>query len=201
MKKKTKRLFFLAGAAGCTMAAAIWLLPGTSAYFTDHESVWNRMVFGHNTSTIDEEFPTPTPVPPGKSVVKRVKIRNEGSVACYIRAALIFSEPIEAIEGLDTENWVKGEDDYYYYKKPVSEGESTTELFTGIRVAKEMEQKELEGNGRSRRGIWYFTAIGRHGMLMREVVRHERKTRQDRMCGGKSSDGNQRNVCILPEQC
>ena len=38
----------------------------------------------------------------------------------------------------------KGEDDYYYYKKPVSEGESTTELFTGIRVAKEMEQKELE---------------------------------------------------------
>lgn len=107
MKKKTKRLFFLAGAAGCTMAAAIWLLPGTSAYFTDHESVWNRMVFGHNTSTIDEEFPTPTPVPPGKSVVKRVKIRNEGSVACYIRAALIFSEPIEAIEGLDTENWVK----------------------------------------------------------------------------------------------
>ena len=36
MKKKTKRLFFLAGAAGCTMAAAIWLLPGTSAYFTDH---------------------------------------------------------------------------------------------------------------------------------------------------------------------
>ena len=88
-------------AAGCTMAAAIWLLPGTSAYFTDHESVWNRMVFGHNTSTIDEEFPTPTPVPPGKSVVKRVKIRNEGSVACYIRAALIFSEPIEAIEGLD----------------------------------------------------------------------------------------------------
>ena len=144
MKKKTNRLFFLAGAAGCTMAAAIWLLPGTSAYFTDHESVWNRMVFGHNTSTIDEEFPTPTPVPPGKSVVKRVKIRNEGSVACYIRAALIFSEPIEAIEGLDTENWVKGEDDYYYYKKPVSEGESTTELFTGIRVAKEMEQKELE---------------------------------------------------------
>ena len=120
MKKKTKRLFFLAGAAGCTMAAAIWLLPGTSAYFTDHENVWNRMV------------------------VKRVKIRNEGSVACYIRAALIFSEPIEAIEGLDTKNWVKGEDDYYYYKKPVSEGESTTELFTGIRVAKEMEQKELE---------------------------------------------------------
>ena len=28
-------------------------------------------------------------------------------------------------------------------------------------------------------------------MLMREVVRHERKTRQDRMCGGESSDGNQ----------
>ena len=204
MKKKTKRLFFLAGAAGCTMAAAIWLLPGTSAYFTDHESVWNRMVFGHNTSTIDEEFPTPTPVPPGKSVVKRVKIRNEGSVACYIRAALIFSEPIEAIEGLDTKNWVKGEDDYYYYKKPVSEGESTTELFTGIRVAKEMEQKELEvsvyeESVQIQKGNMVFH--GRHGMLMREVVRHERKTRQDRMCGGKSSDGNQRNVCILPEQC
>ncbi len=144
MKKKTKRLFFLAGAAGCGMAAAIWLLPGTSAYFTDHESAWNRMAFGHNTSTIDEEFPMPTPVPLGKSVIKKVKIRNEGSVACYIRAALVFSEPIEALEGLDTENWVKGEDDYYYYKKPVLEGESTTELFTGIRVSKAMEQKELE---------------------------------------------------------
>ena len=136
------------------MAAA-----GNFGDFTDHENVWNRMVFGHNTSTIDEEFPTPTPVPPGKSVVKRVKIRNEGSVACYIRAALIFSEPIEAIEGLDTKNWVKGEDDYYYYKKPVSEGESTTELFTGIRVAKKWNRKNLRFRSmrnrcRSRRGIW-----------------------------------------------
>lgn len=86
MKKKTKRLFFLAGAAGCTMAAAIWLLPGTSAYFTDHENVWNRMVFGHNTSTIDEEFPTPTPVPPGKSVVKRVKSEMKAPLpAIFVR--------------------------------------------------------------------------------------------------------------------
>lgn len=206
MKKKTKRLFFLAGAAGCTMAAAIWLLPGTSAYFTDHESVWNRMVFGHNTSAIDEKFPTPTPVPPGKSVVKRVKIRNEGSVACYIRAALIFSEPIEAIEGLDTENWVKGEDDYYYYKNRFQKAKARRNCLPESALQKKWNRKNLRFRSmrnrcRSRRGIWYFTAIGRHGMLMREVVRHERKTRQDRMCGGKSSDGNQRNVCILPEQC
>lgn len=144
MKKKTKRMFLFAGAAGCGMAAAVYLLPGTSAYFTDHESGWNRMVFGHNASTITEEFPTPTPVLPGKSVVKKVKVKNEGSVACYIRAALVFSEPIEALEGLDMKNWIKGEDDYYYYKYPVAEGESTTELFTGVRVAKEMERKELE---------------------------------------------------------
>ena len=144
MKKKTRRLLLFAGAVGYGMAAAVWLLPGTSAYFTDHESTWNRMVFGHNASTITEEFPTPTPVPPGKSVVKKVKIRNEGSVTCYIRAAVVFSEPIEALEGLDTENWIKGEDDYYYYKNPVAKGECTTELFTGIRTTKEMKQKELE---------------------------------------------------------
>ena len=56
----------------------------------------------------------------------------------------IFERHLYSVNQLNTENWVKGEDDYYYYKKPVSEGESTTELFTGIRVAKEMEQKELE---------------------------------------------------------
>ena len=38
-------------------------------------------------------------------------------------------------------------------------------------------------------------------MLMREVVRHERKTRHDRMCGGESSDGTQPNVGKVPEQC
>ena len=144
MKKKRNGCFSLRVRPGVRWRQPFGCCRELRRIFTDHENVWNRMVFGHNTSTIDEEFPTPTPVPPGKSVVKRVKIRNEGSVACYIRAALIFSEPIEAIEGLDTKNWVKGEDDYYYYKKPVSEGESTTELFTGIRVAKEMEQKELE---------------------------------------------------------
>ena len=81
MKKKTKRLFFLAGAAGCTMAAAIWLLPGTSAYFTDHESVWNRMVFGHNTSTIDEFAAKKAIAESGKELSLRVvTISIEGEI-------------------------------------------------------------------------------------------------------------------------
>ena len=80
----------------------------------------------------------------GKSVVKRVKIRNEGSVACYIRAALIFSEPIEAIEGLDTENWVKGEDDYYYYKNRFQKAKARRNCLPESALQKEMEQKELE---------------------------------------------------------
>lgn len=144
MKKRAKKRYLLVGVLGTGLAAAVWLLPGTSAYFTDHESVRNRLVFGHNTTVINEEFPTPTPVPPGKTAAKKVKIKNEGSVPCYIRVALVFSEPVERLEGLDDKNWIKGEDDYYYYKTPVKMGESTTPLFTGIQVGKNMEQQELE---------------------------------------------------------
>ena len=38
------------------------------------------------------------------------------------------------LKGQDTENWVLAEDGYYYFIKPLKEGESTTPLFTGFWV-------------------------------------------------------------------
>ena len=127
----------MAAAAGllCGMIAVISAVSGTAsatAYMSDHADVNNQFVIGNNTTTVEEEFPTPTPVPPGEHVAKKVKVTNQGNVPCYIRVALSYSEDLIALENLDTENWEAGEDGYYYYKHVVEVGSSTTNLVTGV---------------------------------------------------------------------
>ena len=40
---------------------------------------------------------------------------------------------------MDTDLWIDGEDGYYYYRDVVQPGDSTTELFTGVRIDQESE--------------------------------------------------------------
>lgn len=116
-----------------TLASAGWF-AGTSAYLTAHLEILNRLTVGWNDTVTEEEFPTPTPVPPGESVVKKVRIKNTGPVPCYIRASLLVSEGTVTLEGMDTEHWADGKDGYYYYKDVVQPGGSTEELFTAVSV-------------------------------------------------------------------
>ena len=109
MKKKKKRMLSIAGMCCCGFLAAVTAVSGTSAYLTDHEEIVNVINMGHNEIIPPEVFPPiPTPVPPSGSIVKKVQAKNTGDVPCYVRAYVICSEPIKAITGLDTTNWVKG---------------------------------------------------------------------------------------------
>lgn len=145
MKKKKKRMLSIAGMCCCGFLAAVTVVSGTSAYLTDHEEIVNVINMGHNEIIPPEVFPPiPTPVPPSGSIVKKVQAKNTGDVPCYVRAYVICSEPIKAITGLDTTNWVKGNDGYYYYKKVVPVGGTTTYLFTGLTVADGYEEEQLE---------------------------------------------------------
>ena len=144
MKKKKKRMLSIAGMCCCGFLAAATAISGSSAYQTDHDEVVNIIRTGNNTIIPDEDFPTPTPVPSSGSVVKKVRAKNTGDVPCYVRAYITCSEPVKEFTGLDTTNWVKGNDGYYYYKKAVPVGGTTTYLFTGVTVADEYEQDNLE---------------------------------------------------------
>ena len=144
MKKKKKRMLSIAGMCCCGFLAAATAISGSSAYQTDHDEVVNIIRTGNNTIIPDEDFPTPTPVPSSGSVEKKVRAKNTGDVPCYVRAYITCSEPVKEFTGLDTTNWVKGNDGYYYYKKAVPVGGTTTYLFTGVTVADEYEQDNLE---------------------------------------------------------
>lgn len=144
MKKKKKRMLSIAGMCCCGFLAAATAISGSSAYQTDHDEVVNIIRTGNNTIIPDEDFPTPTPVPSSGSVVKKVRAKNTGDVPCYVRAYITCSEPVKEFTGLDTTNWAKGNDGYYYYKKAVPGGGTTTYLFTGVTVADEYEQDNLE---------------------------------------------------------
>lgn len=119
----------------------------TYAFLTDKDPQVNQVGIGHNDSNIEESFPTPSPIPPGQEQVftKVVSIKNNQSVPCYIRVSVGFSDSSigDAIsyERLNTTDWVyiSSTDNaklggYYYYRNPVSAGESTIPLFQGIKI-------------------------------------------------------------------
>lgn len=143
MKKKI--ILTAAGCCLCCTIAVISAVSGTSAYMTDQEEVVNQVTVGHNTTETEEEFPTPTPVPPGDSVVKKVRVTNQGNVPCYIRVSVTFSESGVQMEEMDTENWVQEADGYYYYKHVVNPGDSTTYLFQNVTIP-DAEKEEIKVN-------------------------------------------------------
>lgn len=137
---RRKRVGTEAAVLGFCALAAAGVIAGTTAYLTDHTVITNEISAGWNETETVEEFPSPTPVAPGETVVKKVRIQNKGEVPCYIRAALIVSEGTVTLEGLNTELWVDGQDGYYYYRDVVQPGDSTGEFFTGVKVDRQTEE-------------------------------------------------------------
>ena len=59
-------------------------------------------------------------------------------------AYITCSEPVKEFTGLDTTNWVKGNDGYYYYKKSCSSWRNNNLSVYRVTVADEYEQDNLE---------------------------------------------------------
>lgn len=145
---KIKKL--LPGICICLMAAAI--TGTTTAFFTAYDRADNVVGIGHNESGIEEEFPSPTPVIPGQdnTYTKKVTVKNNDSVPCYIRVSVAFSDShigaATSLTGLNTTDWVfcSEEEDlklggYYYYKKAIAPGESSSPLFEGVKVSSDAD--------------------------------------------------------------
>ncbi len=139
---------------------------GTLAYFTDSTIAHNVITSGavkidliekqripggtdgDEDTYVDYPEDTITGVMPGSKVSKIVTVQNNEQKA-WVRVQVTPTITL-AGEGtpsgnvgyisfdFDTENWEKGEDNYWYYKTPLGTGEETTPLFTTVTFSKEM---------------------------------------------------------------
>ena len=136
MKKKILSLTLVV----CLLAIAV--VGGTLAYFTDIDAKDNVFTVGNVDITLtetewDAEGVKDAPeVYPGEALAKNPQVHNVGKNPCFVRVkveGLDSLAPAGAIvpRGLDTKNWTKV-GDYYYFNKVVAAGKDTTELFTHI---------------------------------------------------------------------
>ena len=108
------------------------------AYLEDREEIVNSMVIGENEIIPEEAFETPVR---GKKTVKEPKVKNTGTVDCYVRAKVLVSDS-RALDyftyyddenfGFHTEDWITEEDGWIYYKNILKPGESSSPIFTHI---------------------------------------------------------------------
>ena len=149
--KNRKRLAM----AGAVLLGFVLGIGGTNAYLTSHDQMVNTIGIGKNTTTIEEDFPIPSPIPEDENsdIPKEVRIVNgQGEAAlvdCYVRVSVGYSNSdigrAAVLKQLDRTNWLEAEDGFYYYKKILREGEKTTPLFTGIFIdASKLEKTYLD---------------------------------------------------------
>lgn len=149
------------------LTAALALLAalvafGTVAHFSGEAHVTNVITTGQIDITLNEytkdengepiSWPSKgiSGVMPGQSVDKLVSVKSEaGSGDAWVRVQVVTS--IEAAGGaaeladngmlifnFDTDNWIVGEDGYYYYRDPLKAGQTTPELFTTVKFSPSM---------------------------------------------------------------
>ena len=84
---------------------------------------------------IEEDFTPPKQWQPDTTYEKDVKVRNTGSVPCYIRVYAALSDTaIPAHMDFDTKDWTQADDGYWYYAGIVEPGADTSSLFTKVTI-------------------------------------------------------------------
>lgn len=109
----------------------------TYAYLIANDSVSNEFTIGENKIEIEEEYDPTEKLTPGIEINKKPSVKNTGNLYCYVRMRADFSDSAakDFCEELvmDTANWeYNSSDGYYYYKKLLAPGDSTTNLFEKI---------------------------------------------------------------------
>ena len=111
----------------CMMLAGV-----TAGFLVSTDSALNRLSCGHNTAGIVESYAPPSSFAKGDEITKEVKVKNEGSVPCYVRVFAEVCDPEErdAIDiDYNTSDWIKKSDGYYYYSRILNTGEESAPLF------------------------------------------------------------------------
>lgn len=136
-RKKWFLVFLLAG-------IILMMVPFSIAYLTHVETRENRITIGQNDVMIEEDFTPPKQWQPDTTYEKDVKVRNTGSVSCYIRVYAALSDTaIPAHMDFDTKDWTQADDGYWYHNSIVEPGAVTSSLFTKVTIEDiEIEQRK-----------------------------------------------------------
>lgn len=69
----------------------------TAGFLVSTDSALNRLSSGHNTAGIVESYAPPSSFAKGDEITKEVKVKNEGSIPCYVRVFAEISGPEDII--------------------------------------------------------------------------------------------------------
>lgn len=125
----------------------------TTAYMMSKSSIKNEFEIGVVRPEVIENFDS-------KNKIKEdVYIHNSGNVPIYVRTAIVVKWKDKYGKILDTlpqknidytisfsssENWIKSQDEYYYYRKSVNANENTDILIEECTQIKEYNDRILE---------------------------------------------------------
>lgn len=128
----------------------VCLVSTTSAYLILKRSTTNSFSLGSISPEVIETFNAQTK--------KDVYIKNNSNVPVYVRVAIIINlvdnngntlgiRPVENVDYLKTmnssSNWLKSNDGYYYYQKPLNPSETTDILIKEIKEANNLVENKL----------------------------------------------------------
>ena len=141
MKRSVKNMAAVLVLVGCM------LINGIYAYFTDNDTIINKITIGSVNTQIVEEFDPPVKIEPNTEFVKDVKVRNTGISDCYVRVRVLFSDNyIEKNCSINwnEENWTyKSSDGYWYYTRSLKAGEETESLFTKVSLSSDFNIDDI----------------------------------------------------------
>lgn len=142
----------------CSLVVCLILvITSNSTYssLTDSDGRENDFRIGDLKTNIEEEFDSPTTFVPDKEYIKKVRITNTSDQDMFLRvlASPMISKkdsggstvilpattdgvtPILTIDYNEVD-WIDGMDGYFYYKKKLPKGESSSYLFTKVKMNK-----------------------------------------------------------------
>lgn len=123
------------------------VFTAVAAYFISSDSAGNEFQIGYNDIVLEENYKPPAELKPGISFRKTVSVKNISPNPCAVRMRADFSDydlsPFMEID-FDRANWTEGDDGYWYYHEALPYYESTSPLFSRVRVSEEVPEHKLK---------------------------------------------------------
>lgn len=120
------------------------IIPVAVSFMISGNHITNTVTAGYNEIHISEVFGEYSAFEGGKDYEKRVSVKNDGTVPCYVRVFAELEDPgtAEVISiDFNTDDWTEKQDDgFYYYRKVLQVSEETEPLFTTLAVDEDVSE-------------------------------------------------------------